>query len=217
MPVFIFDMDGTLTDTNRFWRTYGVRFLQSKGITAPDNSMALAQTLGFAGYPQHLIDTYGLSETPDEIRAWTMEDITEQYKTASVKADALEFLQKAKAMGIRMCVATATDHYMTDPLLKRLGLWDYFEFVYTCGDFGTSKSRPDFFLRCCRDLKCPPEQAVIFEDAYYAIKPAKKAGLYVVGIAEETELYEDQVRQLSDQFVTRYAEIDFAKLPGGNA
>lgn len=213
MPFFIFDMDGTLTDSNFMWRNYGARFLQSKGITPPENCMYLVQTMGFRQFPQWLIDTYGLSETPDDIRKWVLADIEKQYACVLLKGDALSFLQEVKSRGIRMCVATATDHYLADPVLKRLGVWDYFDFVYTCTDVGAGKSKPDIFNRCCEKFGCDRSQAVIFEDAHYAVQTAKNAGFYVVGIEEATEMFENEVKATVDQYITCYAELDFSKLP----
>lgn len=213
MPVFIFDMDGTVTDTNHLWRSYGVFYLQSLGITPPEGDVLRSCEIGVPAHCRELIETYHLDITPDALWQWHMSKMPEYYETGEVKRDVIAFLEKAKAKGIKMAIATATPHEMCDPILKRVGLWDYFDLVYTNSQWNTTKEKPDLYLRCCKDLGGQPEQAVIFEDALYAIKTATKAGLYTVAIQDATEPHPDEVKRLADQYIVNYADLDWSKLP----
>ncbi len=214
MPVFIFDMDGTLTDTNHFWVDGGKHYIESLGLEAPEDYRKQMRTLGMRDYFAKLIEDHQLDITVEEIWNWHLTvNMPARYATAGPKQDIFAFLDKAKAAGIKMAVATATHHELCDPILKRLGLWDYFEFVYTNRQWNTNKTKPDLYLQCCKDLGADPSEAVIFEDALYAIRTATDAGLYTVGIAEETEYEVEQVKATADQYVVNYADIDWSKLP----
>ena len=213
MPVFIFDMDGTLTDTNHHWRSYAKYYMEGVGMTPPENHMRRSYELGIPAHCAELVETYHLDITPEALWDWHFAKMADYYAVSDVKRDVVEFLEKAKQQGIKMAIATATPHHLCDPFLKRIGLWDYFDLIYTTDQWNTTKDKPDLFLRCCEELGGTPDQAVIFEDAKYAIETAYKAGLYCIGIEEPTEINAETVKRLANQYVVNYADIDWSKLP----
>ena len=50
-----------------------------------------------------------------------------------------------KEKGYSLNVLTASPHLTLDPCLKRLGLWDLFDNVWSCDDFNTTKSDPEIY------------------------------------------------------------------------
>ncbi len=214
MPYFIFDMDGTLLDSMWVWRCFGARFLKSRGITPPPDIVSLARSYGPYRLANRLIADYRLNDTEESIIDWIWEDILFQYRHHVVpKPGVREFLQSCKKRGFPMAIATSTARDISEEVLQRLGLRDFFTTVRSCKDFHTEKHLPDIYLRCLADLGGKKEQAVVFEDAYYAAKTVRQAGMYLVGIAEELEVNEAGVKEMADQFITRYEDLDWGKLP----
>ena len=60
-----------------------------------------------------------------------------------------------------------------------------FDFLLSCETLGVGKSRPDIYLEAARRLGAAPGEIAVFEDALYAVRTAREAGFYVVGVAEE--------------------------------
>jgi len=102
-----------------------------------------------------------------------------------------------------MCVATATDRRLIEPALKRCGIYDYFERIFTCGEEKTSKSEPEIYFRAAKHMEVDISKTIVVEDAFYAVKTAKDAGFVVVGVYDHAE--DDQqheIKSLSDYYYT---------------
>ncbi len=53
---------------------------------------------------------------------------------------------------------------------------------------------------------------MVFEDAYYAIKTAKKAGFYVVAMADETAREDEaDILRVADEFHEEYSDVQIEK------
>ena len=81
-----------------------------------------------------------------------------------------------------MCVATATYNSLVNAALKRLGIFDMFEFVLTCSDVGSGKDSPDIFLNAAERLGCKVSETAVAEDSLHCIETAVKAGFFTIGI-----------------------------------
>ena len=88
--------------------------------------------------------------------------------------------------GCSLHVLTASPHKMVDPCLKRLGIYDWFGNVWSCDDFGTTKSDPQIYIEAVRRIGADIAGAVFFDDNIHAVKTARAAGLYTVGVYDAT-------------------------------
>ena len=204
---FIFDLDGTLLDSMQVWRGIGSSYLRYKGITEDARDL------------QKVFDTQSLPETADYLnRVFSLGLPREQICTeingmseeqylyeVQPKKGVRDFLEKHR--DTKMCIATATDRYLVEPALKRLDMAQYFSFILTSSEVGIGKSNPEIFLQASKKLDTPVSECAVFEDALHAIKSAKSAGFYVVGVREQTFAEAaGEIDQLVDQFVTELGE-----------
>jgi putative nucleotidyltransferase with HDIG domain len=68
--------------------------------------------------------------------------------------------------------------------LRRVGLEDYFSFIFTARELGTSKHDPDYYPQVLKTLNCLPEQALMVGDNYETdIAAAKSAGIHTAWFA----------------------------------
>ena len=68
------------------------------------------------------------------------------FHTIPPKQNVPEVLKALKAKGVSLNVLTASPHITLDACLKRLGLWELFDNIWSCGaDFGTTKTNPDIY------------------------------------------------------------------------
>ena len=145
----------------------------------------------------------------DEIYAEMRELIRAHYLTdIQPKPYAAELLQSLKAEGYTVGVATATLRDMAWPVLERTGLAKHLDFFCDVEEIGLSKSEPEFFVRAAKLAGAETQQCVMFEDAVYAMRSAKAAGMAVLAIDEPMSYRDkDEIRALADRYVMSWREV----------
>lgn len=202
----IFDADGTLMDSMHIWDTVDSAFLMMRGIKPREEG--ILRKYGYLNGVEYIIKNYQLDMTVDEVRDDMMKILEYYYyNVATAKEGVRGFLQKLRENGVRCAVATATDRYLMEPALQRNGLLEYFDAVFTTKEVGISKREPDIF-NIARDFLKADENTFIFEDAYYAIDTAKKAGYRVVAIEDySAENERELIKEMSDYYIKDYSEM----------
>lgn len=203
----IFDMDGTLVDSMGFWNRLSDEFLARRGF--PPLSPELQEesiALTMEGTANLFIRAYGLSETPEQICAEVNGLMEEHYRAdVPLKPGAAALLERMKAAGFRMCIASSTAPALLDICLRRLGVRDYFEFLLSCEEVGEGKNRPTVYLEAARRLGGSPENTVIFEDILVAAQTAKAAGFSLCVIYDvNSDAEQGQLKALADCYITRW-------------
>lgn len=108
-----------------------------------------------------------------------------------VKSGILELLDQAKALGLRLAVASSSPHHWVDAHLARVGLFECFEAVVCSEDVAHVKPAPDLYIEAVRRLGVRAGQAVAFEDSHNGSLAAKRAGLRCVVIPNEITRSQD--------------------------
>lgn len=210
----IFDMDGTLIDSMGYWNTLVDEYLAQRGF--PPLSPELREesiALTMDGTAQMCVRAYHMTETPDQIVTEINALMEQHYRTdVPLKPGAAAFLERLRAAGFRMCIASSTNPALIDICLRRLGVRNYFEFLLSCEEVGVGKTQPDVYLEAARRLGGAPENTVIFEDILVAAQTAKKAG-FTLGVIYDvnSDAEQPQLKALADRWFTRW---DDPALPG---
>lgn len=202
----IFDMDGTLLDSMQIWDTMGSRYLMKRGITPKNGLDYYFRTLSLREAAEYYRSEYGLSDTVEFI----MDDVnkmTEQFYKyeALAKTGVKSVLEALHAMGVKMCVATATDEYLVKAALERCGLLSFFSKIFTCTDVGAGKNNPLIFEQSLHFLSTPKNETYVFEDSLFAIKTAKAAGFPIVAVADLSSAdCAEEIHSLADIYIENF-------------
>ena len=196
----IFDMDGTLTDSMHVWKTVGSEFLKSIGREPKEDvdrrfcSMSVYEAVDF------MKREYNIEGGRDEITDAINKTVEKRYlEEVPLKDGVRELLEELKVLGVRMCVATATDKYMADAALRRLGIRDFFGEILTSRSVGVGKEKPDIFLAAADFLGTEPGVTSVFEDSCVAATTAKGAGFRVIGLYDKSFAYKwDYIKEIAD-------------------
>lgn len=206
----IFDFDGTLVDSMFIWETFGEDYLRSLGKEPKENLRKTFATFTLEQAAEYYRQHYGVNLSAEEIVSGINEMVLQSYRTkVKLKSGVAEFLEKLKRQGIKMCVATVTDRFVVEEVLKRLGVRDYFSEIFTCSEIGSNKETPEIYNTALEHLKTEKSETVVFEDAYYALMTAKNAGFRVAGVFDKHEKNQVQMKANADYYITDYTLFNF--------
>ncbi|MDD5887084.1 MAG: HAD family phosphatase [Oscillospiraceae bacterium] len=210
----IFDMDGTLLDSMHLWRGWDVRYLQTLGITPTPEQSEKMTGMMLEELGEYIPKTFHLALTPKEV----IDGVNRMqepgyFHEVTVKPTVRATLEKLRRRGVPMVLATATERYLTEGALDRLDLAKYFLKIFTCHEMHKSKYEPDIFLAAGAFLGTPKESTWVFEDTWYSIQGALKAGYPVVAVEDRWSAHNrDKIRAHADRYVVHLGDLDLDTL-----
>ena len=211
---WIFDMDGTLTDSMvTVWENAPLALLERFGRTPEPHLHDILLPLGLRESAEYLISHYQLPLDEAGYVTALRQTVAQLYETVGLKPGVRELLEHLHTEGARCCICSNTWEEQCRTVLTRLGLADYFEF-YITAQGAKSKHTPDVFFEAMHRLGgSDPSHCVICEDAAYSARTAHAAGFRLLTIADWcSRADEPELRTISDQFVTDWRELDWKDL-----
>lgn len=200
----IFDMDGTLVDSMKYWKTLLYEYLNNMNINhIPSDVMETIKPMTMAESTAYLIKRFNLNKTTDEVIG-EMDLLMANHYTNDIlpKPGVVKYIQTLKKQNVTMCVASATAKHLINLCLDRWDILDCFDFILSCEDTGIGKTQPDIYLEAAKLMNSLPENTAVYEDALYAMKTAKAAGFYVIGVRDKyTQSKWDQIVDCADEVI----------------
>ena len=208
MHTFLFDFDGTLVDSMPTYGGVMKGILDENHIPYGDDLIKIITPLGFVYTAKYFIEL-GVQVPEETLIAQMKERMIEAYSTrVPAKSNVPEVLRALKDKGCSLNVLTASPHNTLDPCLKRLGLWELFDNVWSCNDFGTSKSDPEIYRMAAQRIGVPVEEVIFLDDNYNADKTAREAGTQVWGVYDDSSRDStEEIKSVSDHYITDFSEI----------
>ncbi len=200
----IFDMDGTLLDTQK--------------ICIPAWEWA-GRNQGFEGLGKHIPDVCGMNRV-----SWTkyleqrypsldtdrFNSEARQYVIDNLKIGfmpgAEELLKYLKQNGIKLALASGSSSESVNHHLSKLGAHSYFDAIVSGDEVKNSKPAPDIFLKTAKLLGVSPEECFVFEDSENGIKAGNSAGMKCIGVPDIV----DFSAEINNMLFAKYTRIDEA-------
>lgn len=196
MKAVIFDLDGTLIDTEKYYRVCWPASLAEFGYHMSDEQTLSLRSLGRPFAPARLKGWFGEDFDYDRVRQRRKELFDQCLKREGLQCrpGAPELLRRLKQENFITAVATATDPERTKEYLKRTGLDGYFDKVISAVMVAEGKPSPDVYLYACEELGLRPAECLAVEDSPNGVLSAFRAGCRVVMVPDQTEA-DDEVRK----------------------
>ena len=207
--MLIFDLDGTLIDSNGVWVEVDKTFLERRGAPyTREYYEGVAHTI-LSNCAIFTKEYLHLEESCEEIIAEWMELAADKYGTqVPLQPHVKEYLVKCRDAGHRMAVFTACVPEHCRAAMARHGLEPYFERVIYAQELGVDKKSPAIFRKVAESLGVRPRECVLFDDSLSACKAAKAAGMTVVGVHDgwfsDTSV---DMREVCDQYIKEFGEL----------
>ncbi|AQU69973.1 HAD family hydrolase [Streptomyces niveus] len=193
VPGVIFDLDGTLVDSEPNYYEAGRRLLARHGV--PDFSwehhtryigISTRETL------EALRAEYGIGAPVDELLIAKNSLYLELARASTeVFPEMRKFVERLYARGVPMAVASGSSRAAIEAVLDGTGLDAYFTLTVSAEEVPHGKPAPDVFLEAARRLGADPADCVVLEDAPPGVVAARAAGMrcvavpYVPGTADD--------------------------------
>ena len=207
--VYIFDFDGTLVDSMPCFGKASKQMLDDNGIVYPPNVVEIITPLGFAGTINYFRNELGLVTGVEEGVREFIERMHPDYRnTIPAKRGVEAFLRAARAQGHSLNVLTANPHANLDVCLKRLGLYELFDNVWSSDDFPSTKADPATYIAAAQRLGITVDRCVFFDDNNHAVATAKAAGMTAIGVHDLSgEGFAEELRTIADRYILSFADV----------
>lgn len=188
MTTFLFDMDGTLFDTEKYYNRAWKQAISDSGYELPEEEVLKLRSLGrpfaleqFQRWFGPEVDYLAIREHRKEL----MKDfLSGQIPLKPAVPETLQFL---KAQGYRLAVVTATGPEQAEHNLCTAGIRQYFDAVICATMVERGKPAPDVYAYACHTLGVTPEECYAVEDSPNGVRSAHDAGCRVIMIPDLTQ------------------------------
>lgn len=178
----IFDMDGTLLDTQKIcipaWEDSGIR----QGIVGVGNDVVSVCGMNETGWTNFLSEKYPNLDIPrfkQEMREYIIRNGVVRFKEG-----AGELLDYLKDNNIKIAIASGSSKETIHHHLSKVDALNKFDAIVGGRDVKNGKPSPDIFLKAAELLYTPPENCFVLEDSANGIIAGHKAGMKCIGIPD---------------------------------
>ena len=208
MNTYLFDFDGTLVDSMPVYVSSLLRILDENGVCYGDDIVKIITPLGLIGTAEYYIEI-GVDKTEEELISTMKEYMLHEYLyNIPAKENVISTLNELKTRGASLNVLTASPHATLDACLKRIGIYDLFDNVWSCDDFCTTKADPQIYVEAAKKIGKPVNEILFLDDNFNADKTAKQAGMLVCGVYDKSsDDYIDDIKAVSDYYIYDFKEL----------
>lgn len=194
----LFDLDGTLTDTEKYYQIAWPKALRHFGYEVKEGLALEFRSLGRPFAPARFKEIYGEDFDYDKVRGYRKELIEEIIRENGIplKSGAKEILTYLRRNGILTALVTANDYERASRYLKKIDLFDFFDKIICANMVEQGKPAPDIYAFACRELRLSPDETFAVEDSPNGVTSAYLAGCNVIMVPDLTEPDEELSKKL---------------------
>ena len=210
IEAFIFDMDGTIVDTEIYWAEAMFDYLKDNGCNC-SQSQILDIVFGRSWIDIHSDITAAFTKVADiSSEEMALRLSVYHQKICDEKDDIViessVTLLKKLAQNYPVIVVSGSPRNDVIHNLKLAGVYDNIRFVLGAEDYSAGKPDPAGFLKGAHLLNVAPENCLVFEDSNAGVTAAKSAGMHCVALSRE-KAHKQDINH-ADQVLSDLSEFD---------
>ncbi len=187
LKAFIFDLDGTLVDTEVLWVEATRSYLNSIGCDLPaEDALDIVYGKSWRSVHAHLLGRFpelnlNQEEMDDALRPWFLK----LRESDDVRIHGSVNLLRRLAKNYPVCIVSGANRRDIADSIALMEADGDVQFFLGSEDYMHGKPAPDCFLMAAQKLEVPPEHCVVFEDSAAGVQAAKAAGMACVALVRE--------------------------------
>ena len=187
----IFDMDGTLVDTEKYYTQawfetaddFGLERNPNVGSMCSGGSRIQHRWIIGKLFPTVDADDY-IDRVIARVKRMTEEELL-------LLPGVRETLDRFRAEGLKMAVASSSAMPDIEKNLTRVGIIDHFDALVSGQQFDHSKPLPDIFIFAAGRLNVNPRDCWVFEDSFNGVKAGHASGSATIMIPNQIQPTEE--------------------------
>ena len=185
----VFDLDGTLLDTEKLYRRFWVEAARRMGYPMEDRHALMIRSMA-ADRAEPLLKREVCADFDYHAVRALRRELMEAYideNGVEAKPGLLPMLRDLKRMGMRIALATATPEVRARKYLRMVGVETAFDAVACAEMVAHGKPAPDVYLLAAQKLGLPPAALLGVEDSPSGVQSAHAAGMTVAMVPDQDQ------------------------------
>ncbi len=185
----IFDMDGLLVDSEPLWHEAEVEILGGLGVPIAPGDCRQTKGMFVREVTRYWFERFPWSGIgPDEVADHVVDRVIDLVEAKGrLQPGVDQAIALCRSHGLRLAVASSSEHRLVEMVLGRFGLAVHFELTHSAQDELYGKPHPAVFLTAAARLGVAPGRCLVWEDAPAGVLAAKAARMTCVAVPEPAE------------------------------
>ncbi|WP_064609929.1 hexitol phosphatase HxpB [Photobacterium sp. J15] len=202
----IFDMDGVIIDSEPLWQDAQMESLASFGVTITRHDCEqLTMGKRIDEIARTWCEAHSLTISAAKLETMILTKLCNHItQTGQAMCGVYDALTYFADQGLKIALATSSNHVVVKAVFDRLNLWDKFSVICSAEDEVHGKPHPDVYLSAARELKVDVTDCLVIEDSFTGLTAAKRANMTTYLVSPHCN---------SERFVTadaRFVNLDCA-------
>ncbi|RXZ80666.1 HAD family hydrolase [Paenibacillaceae bacterium] len=182
IQAIIFDFDGTIIDTetpwyNAFQEAYAKHHVE---LTIDLYSQCVGTSLHTFNPYEYLVTEHKLPIDLKAFKTGVKQRYTELMQQEKIRPGVMDYLDKARAAGLKIGLASSSSQEWIDRHLDQLGIRDYFDCIRTADNVVHVKPDPELYTQTLAGLGVSAQHGLAIEDSPNGARAAAAAGMHYI-------------------------------------
>ncbi|MDP8244009.1 MAG: HAD family phosphatase [Candidatus Hinthialibacter antarcticus] len=193
IEAFLFDMDGTLLDTEVLWLESVQSFLQEQSILLPrEEALSVVYGIAWSDIYQELRRRYPqLQQSKDAMSKVICEHFFRLREQRDIRIHSSVELLKQLATTHPIAIVSGSDSKFIEYGIDLMDIRSLLKFYLGGEHYSPGKPDPCCYQMAAQRLGLSPDACLVFEDSSAGIRAAKAAGMHCVALARSGRPMQD--------------------------
>ena len=180
----LFDMDGTVLDSEGLFDKAQLRFLKENDILVSSEDLSEFKGLSYKHFYPRFMSKFNITGAVDGIRLKLRTYLHEIMETELEYIEGFEEFYNSYILGhqVKVGIVTNTTRLSYQKIDQCVGIGNYFPYSLTASESREPKPSPVPFIQAMGELKLTSDKTLIIEDSQTGLQSAVGSGAQVIGI-----------------------------------